>query len=92
MKGALEKGRPSLKRLTEEGLEGRLLYWGPWVVKGRLWRRASLFMWTQLGNLQWARLLGTERWLKGALEVERLSLWELCEGNLEGGLAGDPGG
>ena len=27
-----------------------------------------------------------ERWLKGALEVERLCLWELCEGNLEGEL------
>ena len=27
-----------------------------------------------------------EIWLKGALEVECLSLWELCEGNLEGGL------
>ena len=27
-----------------------------------------------------------DRWLKGALEVGRLSLWELCEGNLEGGL------
>jgi hypothetical protein len=27
-----------------------------------------------------------ERWLKGALEVGRRSLWELCEGNLEGGL------
>jgi hypothetical protein len=27
-----------------------------------------------------------EIWLKGALGVERLSLWELCEGNLEGGL------
>ena len=27
-----------------------------------------------------------ERWLKGALEVERLALGELCEGNLEGGL------
>ena len=24
-------------------------------------------------------------WLKGALEVWRLSLWELSEGNLEGG-------
>jgi hypothetical protein len=34
-----------------------------------------------------------EIWLKGALEVECLSLWELCEGNLEGGsLAGDPEG
>jgi len=28
-----------------------------------------------------------ERWLKGALEVEHLSLWELCEGNLEGRLS-----
>jgi len=27
-----------------------------------------------------------ERWLKAALEVEHLSLWELCEWNLEGGL------
>jgi len=27
-----------------------------------------------------------ERWLKGALEVERLSLWVLCEGNLEEGI------
>ena len=35
-----------------------------------------------------------ERWLKGALEVGHLSisLWELCEGNLEEGLAGDPEG
>jgi hypothetical protein len=24
--------------------------------------------------------------LRGALEVQHLSLWELCEGNLEGGL------
>jgi hypothetical protein len=27
-----------------------------------------------------------EIWLKGALGVECLPLWELCEGNLEGGL------
>ena len=27
-----------------------------------------------------------EIWLKGTLEVECLSLWELFEGNLEGGL------
>ena len=27
-----------------------------------------------------------ERWLKGALEVGHFSVWELCEGNLEGGL------
>jgi len=27
-----------------------------------------------------------EIWVKGALEVWCLSLWELCEGNLEAGL------
>jgi len=27
-----------------------------------------------------------ERWLKGALKMRHLSLWELCEENLEGGL------
>ena len=27
-----------------------------------------------------------EIWLKGTLEVECISLWELCEGNLEVGL------
>ena len=27
-----------------------------------------------------------EIWLKGALEMQSLSSWELCEGNLEGGL------
>jgi len=26
-----------------------------------------------------------EVWLKGALDVESLSLWEFCEGNMEGG-------
>jgi len=26
-----------------------------------------------------------EIWLKGAVKVECLSLWELCEGKLEGG-------
>jgi len=54
------------------------------VMKGRLWGWASRFMGAQLGNLKWAHLLGT--WLKGTLEVWCLSLWELCEGNLDGGL------
>jgi hypothetical protein len=40
----------SLKRLNAEGLEGGLLYWGPWVMKGRLWGQASLFMGAQLDN------------------------------------------
>ena len=40
-----------------------------------------------LGNLEGgSSTQAFERWLKGALEVGRFSLWELCEGNLEGGL------
>ena len=31
------------------------------VMKERLWGRASLFMGAQLGNLEWAPLLGTLR-------------------------------
>jgi len=80
-------GRLSLKRLTAEGLEGGFLYWAPWVSKGWLRGRESLFMGAQLGDLEWALLPGT-------LTDERGSgggafLWELCEGNWEGG---DPGG
>ena len=52
-------GHLSLNRLTAEDLEGGLLYWGPWVLKGRLWGWASLFMGAQLGNLEWAYLPGT---------------------------------
>jgi len=50
-----------LKRLTAEDLEGELLYWVPWVMKGRLWGWASLFMGAQLGNLECAHLPGTMR-------------------------------
>jgi len=31
-------------------------------MKGRLWGWASLFMGAQLGNLEWAHLLGTSRY------------------------------
>ena len=59
-------GHLSLKRLNAEGLKGRLLYWGTWVMNGGLWRQASLFMGAQLGKPG----VGTstrnfERWLKG---------------------------
>ena len=47
--------------LCEEAHCGRLLYWVPRVMKGRLWGRASLFMGAQLGNLEWARLPETLR-------------------------------
>ena len=54
-------GHVSLKRLTAEGLMGGLLYWVHWVMKGRLWGWASLFMGAEMGNLEWACLLGTLR-------------------------------
>jgi len=59
MKWDLGMGRLCLKKLIEMGLEGGLLYRGPWVMKGRLWERASAFMGAQLGNLEWAPLQGT---------------------------------
>jgi len=37
MRGALGMGHLSLKRLNEEGLEGGILNWVSWVMKGRLW-------------------------------------------------------
>jgi len=61
MKGALGMGHLSLKRLTVEGLEGGLLYWVPWVMKGRLWRGVSLFMG---GSILWELC---ERNLNGGL-------------------------
>ena len=64
--------------------EGELLYWGPWIMKGKLWGWASLFMGAQLGNLEWARLPVTLRdGCKWLWRWGRLSLWVLCEGNLE---------
>ena len=36
------------------------------------------------GNLGWAHLLGLQDMAEGSLEMECLSPWELCEGNLEG--------
>jgi hypothetical protein len=39
-----------------------------------------------LGNLGWAHLPGLQDIAEGALGMECLSLWGLCEGNLEGGL------
>ena len=74
-------GRLSLKWFTGEGLEGGLFYWGFLLMKGRLWRRVSLQQ-IELGSFTG----DYEILLKVALKEERLSLWELYEGNLEGGL------
>ena len=53
----------------------------------RLWRRASISIGALLGNLEGgSSTRDFERWMKGALGMEHLSLRELCEGNLKGGL------
>ena len=62
------------------------------VMKGKLWGWVSLFMGAQFGNLEGAYLPGTLRyvwkgpWRCGLSLSLPLSLWELCEGNLEGEL------
>ena len=63
-------------------------------MKGRLWGWASLFMEAQLGNLEWAHLLGTLRY--GWKGLWRGSV-SLCGSSVkgtwrEGTLAGDPEG
>jgi len=64
------------------------------MCKGRLWGRASLSIGAPLGNLEGGSFTRDfERWIKSALEVEYLSLRELCEGNLEAvSFTGNPGG
>ena len=80
-------GRLFLKRLNSEDREGRLFYWVPWVMKGRLWGRASIFIGGSDGQPGVGSSTGNfERWLKGSLEMWRFSLRELHEGHLEGGL------
>jgi len=68
--------------------EGRApLLGAPKVMKGKLWGWASLFRGAHLGNLDLGSSTGDfEIWLKGALEVGCLSLWEFCEVNLKEGL------
>ena len=74
-------GLLSLKRLTAEGLEGTLGYERKALETGISLHGGSV------GRNGVGLSTGDfERWLKEALEVEHLSLWELCEGNLEGGL------
>jgi hypothetical protein len=50
-------------------------------------RDRHLSLWGSAGQPRVGSSTGDfERWLKGVLEVVHFSLWELCEGNLEGGL------
>jgi len=94
MEGALGMGCLSLKRINVEGLKGGLLYWVPWVMKGRLWGKASIFKGARLGNLEWPRLLETLRDGCKGLWKWGISLYgSSVKGTWrEGSLAGNPGG
>jgi len=66
---------------------GGPLYWGPLrICKGRLWKCPSLSIRGPLGNLKGGSFTGGfERRMKvGSGNGASPSLWELCEGNLEG--------
>jgi len=80
-KGALEGAAPFSR--GHEGYERKSLGMGISLYGGS---DGQPRMGSSTGNF--------EIWLIGAVEVEFLSLWELCEGNLEreGSLAGDPEG
>jgi len=69
------------------------LYCGPWVMRGGLWGWASLFTGALLGNLEWARLLGTFRDGRKGLCRWGVSLYESSVKGTwrEGSLAGYPG-
>ena len=86
------RNRASLYGSSVRGTwRGGLLYWGPWrICKRRLWRRASLFIGAQSGNLEWAYLPGTLRdgWRR-ALEMEHISL-SLCGSSVRGTKRGGP--
>jgi len=84
---SLSMGAP----LGEPGGGGGPPCWGP----RRLWKEGSrdgnLSIWGLCwDNLGWAHLLGLQHMAEGALEMECLSPWELCEGNLEGASSWGP--
>jgi hypothetical protein len=85
-KGALVMGRLSLKRLTAEGLEKGFFTADPGYERKALGTGISLYgcsVWQPgVESSTW----DFERWLKGTLEVGYLSVWEFCDGKLEGGL------
>jgi len=72
--------------LGEPGGRGAPLMGALKVTKGRLWGWESLYGGPVGQTGVGSSTRDFEIWLKGALEVECLSLWELCERNLEGGL------
>jgi len=76
--------------LSEEAHCGGLLYWRPWVMKGRLWGWASVFRWaTRSGLVYWRLREMAERGSGGGASLCGSSVkgtWR------EGLLAGDSGG
>ena len=89
--------RLSLKKVSGEGLEGGLLYWGPWqICKERLLIRASLFTWVPLRlrgtwNLEGGSYTGTvkDEWRR-ALGTGHLSQRDPMTGTWrEGSFTGD---
>jgi len=88
---ALEMKCLSLWELWNRNLKGGLLYWGCWRIhKRRLWKWPSLSIWAPLGI--WRGRGGTclPKTLRDGhrrvLETVCTPLWQLCKGNLEGGL------
>jgi hypothetical protein len=87
MKGPLGMGRLTLKRFTEEGLKGGLLYWVPWIMKGRLWRQVSLFIGGSVGQPEVGSSTGDfERQMKGPLGMRPLTLKRFTAKDLKRGL------
>jgi len=83
-RGALQTGRLSLSIGAPLGKPGG---GAPCWEPRRLWKEGSrdgnLSIWGLCwGNMGWVHLLGLQDMTDGALEMESLSPWELCEGNL----------
>ena len=93
LKGALELERLSLWELCEANLKGRSLAGDPEGFVERFCRRASVCIEVPLGNLEGGSPVGNlERWMIGALRMERLTLKRLIGEGFEGGtFTLDPG-
>jgi hypothetical protein len=85
---ALETKGLTLCELCEGNLEGAPLLGTLKGMKRRLWRRASLSIGVPLGNLEGGSFTRDfKRYMKeGSGNGVSLSLWELYEGKVEGGL------
>jgi hypothetical protein len=86
-KGALEVRCLSLWEFCEWNVEGRPPFWGPCWIGRKGSGDGCIFSWCpQLGNLEGGSSTGgfIERWMKGAVGMERLSLKRLSAEGLWG--------